>query len=186
MDLSEASSLFDREFSREPSPELQPLNPISTNNYNSLIPASSSGSSPPPPPLLVRSESADRSLRESSTISTTADFSIAPQTLLRPSAQASMTDFFDPEGYEGSFGLLPAEDMVVVRPYKGDDDDTVLEELRPKYIVMYDPDPGFIRRVEVLSLSSLTLWKKFDPTYSCSFFRCTEARTQAWAYVSTS
>lgn len=130
-DLSEAPSLFEREFSLDAS--------------------STSGS--PPPPLRSRSESMTplRSFsRDGSLASTTSELSLAPpQTLLRPSAQATMTDFFDPLGFEGNFGLLSAEDLVVVRPYKGDDDDQVLEELRPKYIVMYDPDPGFIRRIEV-------------------------------------
>lgn len=71
------------------------------------------------------------------------------QTLLRPSAQEIMTEAFDPYAFDEHFGLLQPEDLIVVRPYKGDDDDQVLEELRPKFIVMYDPDPGFIRRIEV-------------------------------------
>lgn len=31
----------------------------------------------------------------------------------------------------------------------GDDDARALEELKPQWIVMYDPDVGFVRRVEV-------------------------------------
>lgn len=49
------------------------------------------------------------------------------------------------------FGLVDTEDLVVVRSYEGDEDDRVLEELRPRYIVMYDADPAFIRRIEVCS-----------------------------------
>lgn len=57
-------------------------------------------------------------------------------------------DRFNDDEFDAYFGLLSTEDIVVVRPYTDDDDDRVLEELRPKYIVMYDPDPAFIRRVE--------------------------------------
>ncbi|CED82579.1 Structure-specific endonuclease ERCC1-XPF, catalytic component XPF/ERCC4 [Phaffia rhodozyma] len=76
------------------------------------------------------------------------------QTLLRPSAQDTMTEVFDPEAFDEYFGLLQPEDLIVVRPYKGDDDDQVLEELRPRFVVMYDPDPGFIRRIEVYRSSN--------------------------------
>ena len=55
---------------------------------------------------------------------------------------------------------------MVIRPYKGDDDDQVLEELRPKYIVMYDADPGFIRRVEVGLSSRSRLSEKEGGTKS--------------------
>jgi len=58
-------------------------------------------------------------------------------------------DNFSPIGFEDYFGLLAPEDVVVVRSYSEDDDDKILEELRPRYIVMYDPDPAFVRRIEV-------------------------------------
>lgn len=47
------------------------------------------------------------------------------------------------------FGFIANEDLVVARPYLGDEDDRVLEELRPKYVVLYDPSPAFVRRIEV-------------------------------------
>lgn len=50
---------------------------------------------------------------------------------------------------EEFFGLIPTEELLVVRSYAGDDDDRALEELRPKYVIMYDADPAFIRRIEV-------------------------------------
>lgn len=53
------------------------------------------------------------------------------------------------ENMEESFGLLEMKDLVVIHPYDGDQDDHVLEEVKPRYIVMYEPDPAFIRRVEV-------------------------------------
>ncbi|OAL27076.1 hypothetical protein AYO20_09884 [Fonsecaea nubica] len=50
---------------------------------------------------------------------------------------------------EDFFELYSPEDQVVVHPYDGDQDDQLLEEIRPKYIVMYSPSADFIRRVEV-------------------------------------
>lgn len=64
-----------------------------------------------------------------------------------PSAPAN--DVFSELDFNAYFGIVSNEDLVIVRPYDGDDDDRVLEELRPKYVVMYDPDPSFVRRIEV-------------------------------------
>ncbi len=47
------------------------------------------------------------------------------------------------------FELYEMQDLVVVHPYEGDMDEHVLEEVRPRYVVMYEPDAAFIRRVEV-------------------------------------
>ncbi|GAA5837199.1 hypothetical protein JCM5353_001595 [Sporobolomyces roseus] len=55
---------------------------------------------------------------------------------------------FNPVAFEEYFGLISQEDLVVIRPYLGDEDDRILEELRPKYVVMFDPDPAFVRRIE--------------------------------------
>ncbi|GAA5882826.1 hypothetical protein JCM3774_002928 [Rhodotorula dairenensis] len=46
------------------------------------------------------------------------------------------------------FGFIANEELVVVRPYLGDEDDRVLEELRPKYVILFDPNPAFVRRIE--------------------------------------
>lgn len=63
--------------------------------------------------------------------------------------QPADRDHFSELDFEQFFGLLSNEELVIIRPYLGDEDDRMLEELRPKYIVMYDPDPAFVRRVEV-------------------------------------
>ena len=60
-----------------------------------------------------------------------------------------VSEQFDELAFDQFFGLLSNETLVIVRPYNGDDDDRVLEELRPKYVVVYDPDPSFVRRIEV-------------------------------------
>lgn len=50
---------------------------------------------------------------------------------------------------EDFFELYEMRDLVVVHAYEGDADEHVLEELRPRYVIMYEPDASFIRRVEV-------------------------------------
>ncbi|KAF8247417.1 DNA repair protein [Wilcoxina mikolae CBS 423.85] len=50
---------------------------------------------------------------------------------------------------EKYYGLFDLQNLVVVHPFKEDMDDRLLEELRPRYIIMYNPDTAFIRRVEV-------------------------------------
>lgn len=52
------------------------------------------------------------------------------------------------------FGFIANEELVVVRPYLGDEDDRVLEELRPKYVILFDPNPAFVRRIEVSPCSA--------------------------------
>jgi DNA excision repair protein ERCC-4 len=59
---------------------------------------------------------------------------------------------FNALDFEEYFGLIGNEDLVIIRPYLDDEDDRVLEELRPKYVVMYDPNPSFVRRIEVRQL----------------------------------
>ncbi|OLL25916.1 DNA repair protein rad16 [Neolecta irregularis DAH-3] len=53
------------------------------------------------------------------------------------------------EHIEDFFELYDYDELVVILPYDGDMDDRALEELRPRFIVMYEPEPSFIRRVEV-------------------------------------
>jgi len=55
----------------------------------------------------------------------------------------------DLEDMEDYFQLYAMQDLVVVHAYDGDMEDHVLEEVKPRYIIMYEPDAAFIRRVEV-------------------------------------
>lgn len=50
---------------------------------------------------------------------------------------------------EGFYELYEMKDLVVVHAYDGDMDDHVLEEVKPRYVIMYEPDASFVRRVEV-------------------------------------
>jgi DNA excision repair protein ERCC-4 len=53
------------------------------------------------------------------------------------------------EDMEDYFGMLDMKDVVIVHPYDGDHDEHLLEEVKPSYVIMYEPDAAFIRRVEV-------------------------------------
>ena len=50
---------------------------------------------------------------------------------------------------EDYFQLYDMQDLVVIHTYDGDLDEHVLEEVKPRYIIMYEPDTSFVRRVEV-------------------------------------
>jgi DNA excision repair protein ERCC-4 len=71
------------------------------------------------------------------------------------------------------FELYENDDLVLVLPYDGDMDDRVLEEIRPRFVVMYEPNPAFIRRVEVSSsltslntgVSSISSWTTFKSLF---------------------
>lgn len=54
-----------------------------------------------------------------------------------------------PEDFNQDYGLLAPEDAVIIRPYGGEDDDILLQELRPRFVIMYEPNLAFIRRLEV-------------------------------------
>ncbi|KAL9637810.1 MAG: hypothetical protein Q9164_001973 [Protoblastenia rupestris] len=60
--------------------------------------------------------------------------------------EIAVDDLDDMEDY---FELYEMNDLVVVHPYDGDMDEHVLEEIRPRCVIMYEPDAAFIRRVEV-------------------------------------
>lgn len=47
------------------------------------------------------------------------------------------------------YELYDMKDLVLVHPYDGDMDDHLLEEIKPRYVIMYEPDAAFIRRIEV-------------------------------------
>lgn len=61
----------------------------------------------------------------------------------------------DLEEMEDFYELYDMNDLVMIHPYDGDMDEHILEEARPRYIIMYEPDPAFIRRVEVYRSSHI-------------------------------
>ena len=74
---------------------------------------------------------------------------------LDPQILARLTEVgLTPEDFDADYGLLVPEDVVIVRPYGGEDDDILLQELRPRFVVMYEPNLPFIRRLEVCPVSA--------------------------------
>ncbi|CAK3981501.1 DNA repair [Lecanosticta acicola] len=53
------------------------------------------------------------------------------------------------ENMDDYYDLYDMKDLVLVHPYDGDMDDHLLEEIKPRYVIMYEPDAAFIRRIEV-------------------------------------
>ncbi|KAH6911198.1 hypothetical protein BKA70DRAFT_1269689 [Coprinopsis sp. MPI-PUGE-AT-0042] len=56
--------------------------------------------------------------------------------------------------YEELYGLVPAEETILVRAFSDDSDDRMLSEIQPRFIVMTEPNMEFIRRVEVYRSSN--------------------------------
>ncbi|KAH9487436.1 DNA repair protein rad16 [Psilocybe cubensis] len=56
--------------------------------------------------------------------------------------------------FDTNYGLLAPEQTVLVRAYSDDTDDRILQEIRPKFIVMVEPDMDFVRRIEVYKSSN--------------------------------
>lgn len=81
---------------------------------------------------------------------------------------------------EEEYGLLEDEQVVLVRAYGDDGDDQLLAEIRPRYIVMVEPNMDFVRRIEVsLIFPSYTAFPDvFTP-------RCIAARALDWPFEFT-
>lgn len=47
------------------------------------------------------------------------------------------------------YGLVPSPQTVLVRAYSDDSDDRMLAEIQPKFVVMFEPNQDFVRRLEV-------------------------------------
>jgi len=94
-----------------------------------------------------------------------------------------------------NYGLVQPEEAVIVRAYSDDSDDMMLMELRPRFVVMFDPNLEFLRRVEVFyytlsphtSPDNLLGLPKFEsrsaPTDVFSDVRGMQRRTQVFVGV---
>jgi len=51
--------------------------------------------------------------------------------------------------FDAHYGILAPEQTVLVRAYSDDTDDRMLQEIQPRFIVMFEPNLEFIRRIEV-------------------------------------
>lgn len=53
------------------------------------------------------------------------------------------------DNMDSYYELLDMNSLIVIHPYSGDLDEHILEETKPRYVIMYEPDSAFIRRIEV-------------------------------------
>ncbi|CAG8973209.1 hypothetical protein HYALB_00006378 [Hymenoscyphus albidus] len=53
------------------------------------------------------------------------------------------------EDMDDYYELYDMKDLVVIHAFDGDMDEHILEEVKPRYIIMYEPDTAFVRRIEV-------------------------------------
>ena len=80
--------------------------------------------------------------------------------------------------FDVHYGLLAPEQTVIVRAYSDDSDDRMLAEVQPKFIVMFEPNMEFIRRIEVCIYSRcLAFFGEFKLSYYC---RCIRMLTLGW------
>lgn len=65
-------------------------------------------------------------------------------------AQKSGEVGYDPlDNMESYYELFSMDSLIIVHPYAGDLDEHILDETKPRYVIMYEPDAAFIRRIEV-------------------------------------
>ncbi|KAJ2336317.1 DNA repair protein RAD16 [Coemansia sp. RSA 2681] len=68
--------------------------------------------------------------------------------------------------FDEFYGILPANETVIVRPYTAGDDFLTL--LQPTHIILYDPDPAFIRQVEMYQALGHALHQVYFMVYDNS------------------
>ncbi|KAF9913274.1 hypothetical protein EC991_000036 [Linnemannia zychae] len=58
-------------------------------------------------------------------------------------------DLEEVDDFTDYFGLVEPSNMILVHSYSGESDSLLLENIKPRFIIMYDPDPTFVRCIEV-------------------------------------
>ncbi|GJJ13082.1 hypothetical protein Clacol_007332 [Clathrus columnatus] len=56
--------------------------------------------------------------------------------------------------FDAHFALLVPDQTVIIRSYSDDTDDEILADLKPRFIILYEPNQDFIRRIEVFRNSN--------------------------------
>jgi DNA excision repair protein ERCC-4 len=62
-----------------------------------------------------------------------------------------LTDDFDPNGDDllASFEEIPNTSLMTIQRYEDDLNEQILEDTQPRFIIVFDPNPGFVRQIEV-------------------------------------
>jgi DNA excision repair protein ERCC-4 len=100
------------------------------------------------------SESSRKQRLTSLSLATQDNTSSDAELALALSLEASLPP--DEAEFEPTYGLLVPSQTVIVRAYADDSDDRMLAELQPRFIVMYEPNQDFVRRIEVCPCAKLT------------------------------
>jgi hypothetical protein len=79
-------------------------------------------------------------------------------------------------GFDIHYGILPPEQLVIIRSYADDADDVMLTEIKPRYIVMYEPSLEFIRRIEVRHMPFLK-----DSHFKLTLIGISIIKSRAWS-----
>ncbi|KAJ2001132.1 DNA repair protein RAD16 [Coemansia thaxteri] len=87
-----------------------------------------------------------------------------------PSASASESDSdcASELDFDEHFGILPSSETVLVLPYSALDNKDLLPAVQPTHIVMYDPDPAFIRQIELYQARGFALNQVYFMVYDNS------------------
>jgi DNA excision repair protein ERCC-4 len=86
---------------------------------------------------------------------TAADFAGAPLISMDDFEDLPMDTGGDPTtDFDAHYGLLSPSQTILVRSYTDDADDRLLSELKPRFIVLFEPSLDFVRRIEVYRSSN--------------------------------
>lgn len=76
-------------------------------------------------------------------------FSMATQDAFLGHVEADITALDFGADFDDNYGLIQPEQTVLVRVFSDDTDEQMLNEIQPRYIIMFEPNLEFVRRVEV-------------------------------------
>ncbi|KAI8974614.1 hypothetical protein BD414DRAFT_181511 [Trametes punicea] len=111
------------------------------------------GGAPPAAAAAARDRTANEGLPEGEIkkeADDIADFLSSQGVDMETQALAPDTPLFTmDDDFDAHYGLLAPAQTVLVRAYSDDTDDQMLQEIKPRFIVMYEPNLEFIRRIEV-------------------------------------
>jgi DNA excision repair protein ERCC-4 len=87
-----------------------------------------------------------------------------------------------PKVIVSEFTLLSPSDSIIVRPYTDDSDQDsfLLDEYTPGFVIMYDPDVAFVRRLEIYKARANTANPDVLPVY----FMVYDSSVQEQVYLS--
>lgn len=73
---------------------------------------------------------------------------------LQKSLYVDLTDEIEPlvENFDliqDFYELCDMDDLIIVHKYNNEQDEQLLEEVKPRYVIMYEPKVDFVRRIEV-------------------------------------